>query len=104
MGRRVAGVLVGVVAVLLLVNLLAPSRSWTETAPTAFTPTYFEYAPFVLKEYPPVCQCDADLYNCSDFSTQAEAQECYEFCLDQGAGDIHKLDYDDDGIACESLP
>lgn len=40
----------------------------------------------------------------SDFATQAEAQACYAYCLDQGAGDIHLLDADADGVACESLP
>lgn len=52
----------------------------------------------------PVCLCYADLYNCSDFATQAQAQACYEYCLGQGAGDIHRLDRDNDGVACESLP
>jgi hypothetical protein len=44
-------------------------------------------------------------YNCnlSDFSIQAQAQSCYDYCIAQGAGDIHRLDGDNDGIACESL-
>ena len=37
-------------------------------------------------------------YDCSDFSTQAQAQE---FLL---AGDPHRLDSDGDGVACETLP
>lgn len=53
---------------------------------------------------PATCACYADLYNCSDFSTQAAAQACYDHCIAQGAGDIHRLDRDNDGIACESLP
>lgn len=52
----------------------------------------------------PTCDCSYDRYNCSDFATQVEAQACYEYCLGQGAGDIHRLDWDNDGIACESLP
>ena len=39
--------------------------------------------------------------NCSDFATQAEAQRFYE---QNGPGDPHRLDRDDDGVACESLP
>jgi micrococcal nuclease len=39
-------------------------------------------------------------YNCSDFSTQAEAQRI----LDAYPGDPYKLDRDHDGVACESLP
>ena len=38
--------------------------------------------------------------NCSDFSTQAEAQQV----LDGFPGDPYRLDRDKDGIACESLP
>lgn len=37
-------------------------------------------------------------YDCSDFSTQTEAQK---YLL---SGDPHRLDGDDDGAACESLP
>jgi hypothetical protein len=32
------------------------------------------------------------------------AQACYDFCAKPGYGDIHKLDDDSDGIACEELP
>jgi hypothetical protein len=51
-----------------------------------------------------VCDCSGNLYNCSDFSTQAAAQACYNYCVSLGRGDIHRLDADGDGIACESLP
>ena len=46
--------------------------------------------------------CDTNVYNCGDFSTHAEAQEVFELCggIDN---DIHKLDGDYDGIACEEL-
>lgn len=49
------------------------------------------------------CACDGDSLNCSNFSSQAEAQVCFNFCIAQGAGDIHKLDENNDGVACESL-
>lgn len=52
---------------------------------------------------PPPCDCSGDIYNCSHFSTHAEAQACYEHCKSLGRGDIHRLDGDNDGIACESL-
>ena len=45
--------------------------------------------------------CSSNYYNCADFSTQAEAQIVMEFC---GSDDIHYLDGDDDGLACETLP
>ncbi len=47
-------------------------------------------------------KCDPDKqYNCEDFETQAEAQEILEDCGDY---DVHGLDADKDGIACEHLP
>lgn len=48
--------------------------------------------------------CDHDAYNCSDFNTQAEAQTVFNYCATLGFGDIHKLDQNNDGEACESLP
>lgn len=44
--------------------------------------------------------CSFDAYNCGDFSTHNEAQSVYEAC----GGDVHGLDRDNDGLACESLP
>ena len=42
-------------------------------------------------------------YDCSDFSTQAQAQQVY---VDAGGprSDPYRLDADDDGRACDSLP
>jgi len=50
------------------------------------------------------CPCHADLRNCSDFATQALAQACFDHCWALTGRDIHRLDSDGDGIACESLP
>lgn len=47
--------------------------------------------------------CSANIYNCTDFSTHAEAQSVYEMCGGV-SNDIHRLDQDKDGDACESLP
>jgi len=52
----------------------------------------------------PRFDCSDNLYNCSDFSSQAEAQMCYDYCQALGRGDVHWLDDDCDGVACESLP
>ena len=47
--------------------------------------------------------CIVNIYNCSDFASNDQAMEVYEFC--GGAeNDIHRLDGDKDGSACESLP
>ncbi len=50
------------------------------------------------------CLCDSDRYNCSDFDYQYRAQACFAWCKSLSAGDIHRLDSDGDGVACESLP
>ena len=63
---------------------------------------------FILPTNPPVsgsvCSCTGDTLNCKDFSSQSSAQACFNFCVAQGAGDIHGLDANNDGLACESLP
>jgi|GEM_PF-2431327 len=46
--------------------------------------------------------CDRDAYNCNDFKSQPMAQAVYDTC--KAKGDIHGLDNDGDGEACESLP
>ncbi|MBN2549934.1 MAG: thermonuclease family protein [Anaerolineales bacterium] len=51
-----------------------------------------------------VCWCDWDMYDCWDFSTQASAQACYNYCMAEGEGDIHKLDPNRNRVACEELP
>ena len=49
-----------------------------------------------------ICWCYHNAYDCEDLLTQADAQECFEYCggIDN---DIHWLDDDKDGIACEWL-
>lgn len=47
--------------------------------------------------------CSYNAYNCSDFSTHAEAQSVFNYCGGI-TNDIHRLDADKDGLACESLP
>lgn len=66
-----------------------------------------ETSPPVESEPEPAPQTEAELpscfagdCDCGDFSTQAEAQRV----LDAEPGDRHRLDGDNDGIACESLP
>jgi micrococcal nuclease len=51
-----------------------------------------------------VCFCNRDRYNCSDFKTQQAAQSCFNYCKNLGLGDIHRLDNDNDGLACEWSP
>jgi|GEM_PF-1221787 len=46
--------------------------------------------------------CSHDAYNCKDFSSQEEAQRVFEYCGGV-KNDVHHLDSDKDGIACEGL-
>ena len=48
-----------------------------------------------------VCNCSGDVYNCSSFSGSIQAQACFNYCRGQGRGDVHQLDRDNDGLACE---
>ena len=48
-------------------------------------------------------ECGENTYNCGDFLTQKEAQEVFDFCFPEH-GDVHALDKNKDGEACESLP
>ena len=48
-----------------------------------------------------VCSCRSDRYNCADFKTRREARELYDCCMQKVGYDVHKLDRDSDGIACE---
>jgi micrococcal nuclease len=52
------------------------------------------------------CNCSGPDLDCkANFSTHAEAQACYNYCVAQGFGDVFGLDgNDNDGLACESLP
>jgi len=59
--------------------------------------------PFSSVNVPAGTTCSSNTYNCSDFKTQKEAQQVFDFC-GGASNDIHKLDADKDGVVCESLP
>lgn len=50
-----------------------------------------------------VCDCSHDTYKCDDFPLPngTSAQQCFEYCLTAVSRDIHRLDHDNDGLACE---
>jgi hypothetical protein len=48
-------------------------------------------------------QCSRNAYDCRDFRTRPEAQAAYWACGGLG-NDVHRLDQDRDGLACERLP
>ena|SRR3989344_5055954 len=47
--------------------------------------------------------CSSNTYNCTDFTTKAEAQHVFDLCGGV-SNDVHELDRDSDGEACETLP
>lgn len=47
------------------------------------------------------CLCAMNFYSCEDFETQGDAQLCYNHCMAEKGVDIHVLDPDSDGTACE---
>lgn len=82
----------------------------TNIAATSLRELFETPTPLPLDTVPPdqpldaVCSCSGDTLNCSDFSSHSAAQTCYNYCIAQGKGDIHNLDRDNNGSACESLP
>jgi len=46
--------------------------------------------------------CSSNAYDCGSFKTNVEAQEVFDVCGGVN-NDVHKLDADKDGIACETL-
>jgi hypothetical protein len=85
---------------------LTPSPIPTLTFTLTFTPLPSETPTAVLSTatISPTCDCAADTLNCENFNTQAQAQTCMDYCISQGAGDIHGFDRDANGLACEDLP
>jgi len=82
---------------------IPPTRTTFPTKTnTPFSTTLPEKMASGISSESVVCGCSTDQYNCADFSTQAAAQSCYEYCISQGRGDIHRLDMDKDGLACEN--
>ena len=48
--------------------------------------------------------CASNLYDCKHFATQQEAQAMYKQCILEKGVDVHHLDGDSDGKACEWNP
>lgn len=47
------------------------------------------------------CPCSDDTLNCPSFASGFAAQACFEKCMEERGIDVHKLDADKDGSACE---
>lgn len=85
----------------------APLATWAVVPPTVAAPPT-EVAPPTEPPPPPpdapVCDCSGNIYDCSSFATHSAAQACFAYCWQVAGRDVHRLDGDGDGIACESLP
>jgi endonuclease YncB( thermonuclease family) len=47
--------------------------------------------------------CSSNSYNCDDFGTPDEAQVVFDYCMGEVGSDVHALDGDENGLACENL-
>lgn len=81
-----------------------PTATFTPLPTRTPLPTQTPIRPPTLAPAAGPCSCGGNLYNCSkaDFSSKGAAQGCYNYCVSIGAGDVHSLDSDGDGLACES--
>ncbi|MFA7286308.1 MAG: YHYH domain-containing protein [Patescibacteria group bacterium] len=78
----------------------APATTSARTdAPVAARETARATSPSVE---PSAAVCNFDLYNCSDFASGEKAQATFLVCGGINK-DIHQLDKDNDGLACEEL-
>jgi uncharacterized membrane protein YgcG len=50
-----------------------------------------------------VCECGYNAYDCSDFGSKSDANACFQYCRSQGKEDVHNMDGDNDGDACERM-
>jgi micrococcal nuclease len=75
---------------------------WSDTPMPELAPSSTATAPASPAQA--ACNCRGPDLDCSDFSSQAQAQACFAACKSQGLGDIFRLDGDHDGRVCERLP
>ncbi len=101
---------IGLIVLLLLLTLggLAVALGSISSAPVQAAGSNNEPAEWQPISRPPLqqdaCYCSSDIYECFNFETHEEAQACFDYCNSVGRGDVHGLDIDFDGLACESLP
>jgi hypothetical protein len=87
-----------------------PTNTTQPTAAVTVSPTIVPTATLttppqptdVSPTHPPiaVCDCSGDIYDC-EWAMQTMAQACFDYCMESGAGDVHGLDPDNNGKACQ---
>ncbi len=95
-GWIIMGILAAILIILTVIFLVIPAFSEGEN-------NSYEVSSNISQNEETEVICVTDTYNCDDFPNQFEAQMTYNRCL-RLFGDIHRLDNDGDGEACESLP
>ena len=78
----------------------APIAPLVRAAPTA-QPAAGTPAPPLSIQSLDACDCSGARYTCQDFSSWSLAQACFTACLVTVGFDVHNLDPDRNGIACE---
>jgi cell division septation protein DedD len=94
----------------LVVPTVTPTPTDTPTPTPTETATITPTAPATPSPTPtsleaPICECGQDQYEClgSYFSSRNAAQLCFEYCFRQRGFDVHVLDPNANGLACENL-
>ena len=87
---------------LLIIESLKETEKIKEETNYQYYEPVYESQPTYQQIYPKYI-CGYNAYNCRDFRTQREAKEVYEFCGGR-SNDVHWLDEDKDGRACEWSP
>jgi len=82
-----------IILAILIISITSLIFGCTQTE----TNNYVEESPPLEFHSAPQDECSHNIYNCSDFDSQEEAQEIFAQCKT----DVHDLDRDNDGIACE---
>jgi len=81
----------------------ARSGIWEPTpVPTVTRTSTATITPIPTSTSVPPCACRSGL-SCNNFYTQAQAQQCYNYCLKQGYGPVLD-DKNKNGRVCEGLP
>jgi hypothetical protein len=93
--------ILAIVAILLVVAIdnRKPIRRWVTSKMASSAETSSTPSP------PPatLCPCRSNELDCPHFDGRHSAETCYELCYQLTGIDVHLLDADGDGHACESL-
>ena len=82
-----------------LLGVWSPTPLPTSSPTSTPTPTKIPTNTLSASPSPPPCSCNRH-YTCNNFSSQAAAQACYEYC---GPG-VGLIDKNNNGRVCEGLP